>query len=600
MGAVLYLMAGWYTERASGQLSARIGSQVGKITSVLDQNLLKGDPRFVRQLLNTMMSDPAILCVDVNQSEQTIIDFSQPRRLGCKVITPEKMISVPVPKADGFNVAVGFSEEEVRKAQEQAIIVAMIITGVAALCAMVLSIAAFRFSVGTSISTLLNTMGKVETGNFVPIEVTSRDEMGDLCNAFNSMTDRLQTRDREIQAALANAKSADRAKSEFLANMSHEIRTPMNGVMGMAELLSGTKLNSKQKMFTDVIVKSGASLLTIINDILDFSKLDAGQMELDPVPFSLSDAIEDIATLISTKVTEKELELIIRIEPTLPSMFVGDVGRIRQIVTNLIGNAVKFTEMGHVYVNVTAFDCEEGERQGLCISIEDTGVGIPGDKLATVFQQFSQVDTSATRKYEGTGLGLSICRSLVNLMNGQMGVESKLGEGSTFWFKITLPVHENEETSKAPVDVQGSRVLIVDDNEVNRLILTEQMECWGFDNAAVASGIEAIRLLHAIEENGLSTDCIILDYQMPEMDGGDVVAALKADPRLCNIPVLLLTSVDQTSEGKIISSLGIEGSLTKPARAPMLLQLLVEILQNKKRVQLQGFSDISSELKSVA
>ncbi len=380
---------------------------------------------------------------------------------------------------------------------------------------------------------------------------------------------------------LANRKAelADRAKSEFLANMSHEIRTPMNGVMGMAELLVKTELDAKQKTFADIIVKSGASLLTIINDILDFSKIDAGQMELDPAPFALSEAIEDVATLVSSKVAEKDLELVVRIDPQLPAMFVGDVGRIRQIVTNLMGNAVKFTEEGHVFVDVNGV-VEDGMAK-LKVAIQDTGIGIPEEKAARVFDKFSQVDESATRKHEGTGLGLAISSSLVELMGGDIGVHSKLGEGATFWFEITLPVHGNiKPRVQVPLDVSGARVLIIDDNEVNRSILLENMQAWKFDSAAAASGKEGLAVMRAMIAQGIKLDCVILDYHMPEMNGGEVALAIRSDMALNNIPVVMLTSVDQTEEGKNFSSLGIQGHLVKPARSSLLLETIIRVLQD--------------------
>ncbi len=380
------------------------------------------------------------------------------------------------------------------------------------------------------------------------------------------------------------AEAAERTKSEFLANMSHEIRTPMNGVMGMAELLAKSDLNAKQKMFTDVIVKSGASLLTIINDILDFSKLDAGKMELDPMPFKLREAVEDIATLVSSKVDEKDLELIVRVDPNIQEMLVGDVGRIRQILTNLVGNAVKFTDMGHVYINVDGSFDNAGNQDStkLRFEIEDTGVGIAADKVSKVFEKFSQVDGSATRKHEGTGLGLSISSSLVELMAGTIGAESEEGKGSKFWFEIELPVHgETKAAKKVPVDVSGSRILIVDDNAVNRSILTEMFTSWGFDNAAAASGQEAMVFIDAAHKAGLVIDCVVMDYHMPEMTGEETVRAMHANPSMKDIPILMLTSVDATEAGKPFSSLGIQGHLTKPARASLLLETVIEILQEK-------------------
>src|SRR5690606_7755642 len=266
----------------------------------------------------------------------------------------------------------------------------------------------------------------------------------------------------------------------FLANMSHEIRTPMNGVLGMAELLVRTELDARQRTFADVILKSGTALLTIINDILDFSKIDAGQLSLDPAPFRLAEAIEDVATLVSSRAVEKALELIVRVDPAMPPVVVGDVGRIRQIVTNLVGNGVKFTERGHVLVDVGG-RVESGVAH-VTVRVEDTGIGIPEAMLKTVFEKFSQVDSSSTRRHEGTGLGLAIASRLVSLMGGEMGVESTLGQGSAFWFSVPLPVHEDMEPARpVPVDVSGARVLVIDDNAVNRDILVEQLRSWKFD-----------------------------------------------------------------------------------------------------------------------
>ena len=392
---------------------------------------------------------------------------------------------------------------------------------------------------------------------------------------------------QSLEFANRKAELADRAKSEFLANMSHEIRTPMNGVMGMAELLIKTDLDHKQRTFADIIVKSGAALLTIINDILDFSKIDAGQMELDPAPFKLAEAIEDVATLVSSKVAEKDLELIVRIDPDLPEMYVGDVGRIRQIVTNLMGNAVKFTEEGHVLVDVNGAvegELEEGKGSAtLKIAITDTGIGIPQEKCDRIFEKFSQVDESATRKHEGTGLGLAISSSLVKLMDGEIGVTSEMGEGSTFWFEITLPVHGNRAKRRhVPVDVSGARILIVDDNEVNRSILTENMTAWKFDSAAASSGPEALAVMRAMASRGIQLDCVVLDYHMPEMNGGDMALAIRRDEAIAKTPIVMLTSVDQTAEGKNFSSLGIQGHLVKPARSSLLLETIINVLQDAR------------------
>lgn len=401
---------------------------------------------------------------------------------------------------------------------------------------------------------------------------------------------------RELASSKTQAETADRAKSEFLANMSHEIRTPMNGVMGMAELLARTELDDKQKMFTNVIVKSGAALLTIINDILDFSKIDAGQLTLDPKPFCISEAIEDVAALMLSGAAEKDLELIVRIDPDLPTMLVGDAGRLRQIVTNLIGNAVKFTDRGHVYVNVEGRMIGDGDtrRNRLRISVEDTGIGIPPEKCRRVFDKFSQIDASSTRKHEGTGLGLAIASSLVRLMGGRIQVNSKEGVGSTFWFEIELPV-SGEQMRRAPVplDVTGARILVVDDNAVNRAILTEQMGAWQFDSAAAVSGDEALKVLSAAAAQGITVDCVVLDYHMPGMNGAELAKIMRRDRRFRSIPVIMLTSVDQMEGGKTFTSLGVDAHLTKPARASMLLETIITVVTQRRNGQ-AGLHDAGS------
>jgi len=378
---------------------------------------------------------------------------------------------------------------------------------------------------------------------------------------------------RRLADAMAAARNAELAKSEFLANMSHEIRTPMNGVLGMAELLAHTDLDSRQKNFTDVIVKSGNALLTIINDILDFSKIEAGHIELDPAPFDLREAVEDVATLVSARAREKDLELIVHVESELPDWIVGDVGRVRQILTNLVGNAVKFTERGHVLVEVT----QAGDD--VRFAVTDTGIGIPEEKLALVFEKFSQVDMSSTRRHEGTGLGLAIAARLVELMQGRIDANSKMGEGTCFSFQYPLIAYESPLPKCAlPSDIVGRKVLIVDDNATNRAILQELLTNWGMDACAVESGPLALAFLRHATSIGISIDVVVLDYQMPEMNGAEVLAQVRAEPALAGTAAILLTSIDHAMAMNELKRIGADAILTKPARSSMLQEAIVAAL----------------------
>ncbi len=399
---------------------------------------------------------------------------------------------------------------------------------------------------------------------------------------------KLSETNEKFETARDRAESSDKAKSEFLANMSHEIRTPMNGVLGMAELLAKTDLDTRQQTFTDVIVKSGNALLTIINDILDFSKIDAGQLELDPAPFKLSEAVEDVSALMSTRIAEKDLELVVRIDPSLPANVVGDVGRVRQVLTNLLGNAVKFTEVGHILIDISAGisgrNDNDEEFTELTFSVEDTGVGIPQEKLDAVFQKFAQVDSSSTRRHEGTGLGLAIAARLVDLMGGEIQVESNVGKGTRFWFTVVMPVHHQSTPAKIPpVEVTDARIVIIDDNSVNRDILMEQLSSWKFDGLPAADGTEGLEILVREQSAGRNVDCIILDFQMPEMNGEAVAKAIRINPAISNIPIILLTSVDQADFNRLVAEYGIAACLTKPARGSDLFDALIEALQHSRR-----------------
>ncbi len=398
----------------------------------------------------------------------------------------------------------------------------------------------------------------------------------------------------EIQTALTAAEAAQTAKSEFLANMSHEIRTPMNGIIGMTELLSNSDLGPRERHFTETISKCGTALMKIINDILDYSKIEAGQAKIDNEPFLLRESIEDVTTLLASSAAAKDVDLLIRFRPSLPSTYVGDIGRIRQVMTNLIGNAIKFTEKGHVLVDVEGN--VENDVANLTIRVQDTGIGIPQDQLGGVFEKFRQVDGSNTRKYEGTGLGLSISASLVEMMGGEISVESVVDEGSTFIVKLKLPVAEEIKKAKpAPVEIIGSKVLIIDDNSVNRDILTEQVSHWKCQSAAVDSAEKGLSVLRKARAKGVGIDLVIVDFQMPNMTGEDFFNELRADKSIADIPVLMLTSISEDEMARRMLDNGLSGILIKPARSSQLLDTIATCLAKAQSAMAELETELEEE-----
>ena len=392
---------------------------------------------------------------------------------------------------------------------------------------------------------------------------------------FSDITD-LKSREEELRRLVTRAEMADKAKSEFLANMSHEIRTPMNGVLGMAELLAKSNLDTRQKTFIDIMVKSGNALLTIINDILDFSKIDAGQMTLREVAFSPVEAVEDVATLLSAKAAEKDIELVVRGAANMPAAVMGDAGRFRQIVTNLVGNAVKFTDRGHVLIDLASHISESGVE--IVIRIEDTGAGIPTEKMESIFEKFSQVDTSSTRRHEGTGLGLAITDALTRLFGGALTATSEVGRGSAFTVRLPMALAVASLPARiVPAKAPGARILVVDAHELSRKAAHDMLLDWGFDATAVGSEAEALAVLTAAADMGLAVDAVLLDYR-PDRSP-DFVRTLRDNAATAGVSLIVLTSMNIPGEDPMLSSQDIQAHLMKPVRADLLRETVCEVLR---------------------